>query len=459
LGEIETQLAKHPAVREAVVVAREDEPGEKRLVAYVTNAGQSAGAEELRAYLLARLPQYMVPAAFVELESLPLTPNKKVDRRALPKPEAEAFVRREFVPPQGETEGALAEIWQQLLHVERVGRNDDFFELGGHSLSAVQLMARINARFRQMLPLAVLFQAPTIASFARLLAGDQKASFDILVPIQPEGDALPVFAIPGVGGNVLSLRPLRHALGDEQPLYALQAAGLDGVTAPAGSVEEAARTNIAAMKSVQPAGPYSLIGHSYGGAVAYEMARILLEQGEPVSSLVLLDSVAPAIFQQNPAPDEITELMEAGQAVADVYGETLTIDRQQFGGLPPGERLESLTRLLRERGLEIDSRQFAAFFNVYRANHDCYRKYVPGTLPRAISVTLYRATLGREERRSLAPDYGWNALLPSPIRTVDVEADHFTILDKVPLRAGTGARTGGGALEPSADIPDVVPTT
>jgi hypothetical protein len=149
--------------------------------------------------------------------------------------------------------------------------------------------------------------------------------------------------------------------------------------------------------------------------------------------------------------------------VADVYGETLSVDRQQFGSLPPGERLEYLTALLRERGLEIDARQFAAFFNVYRANHECYRKYVPGPVRRAISVTLYRATLGREERRSLAPDYGWNALLPSPIRTVDVDADHFTILEKVPLRAGAGARADSGALEPSAgpaaDVPDVVPTT
>ncbi|MBM0108954.1 non-ribosomal peptide synthetase, partial [Steroidobacter sp. S1-65] len=135
LGEIEAQLANQASVKDAVVIAREDAPGEKRLVGYVTSRGaQPPSVEELRAHLKAVLPEYMVPSAFVVLSSLPLTPNGKLDRRALPAPELDAYVSREYEAPQGEVEEVLAGIWQELLHVERVGRQDNFFELGGHSL-------------------------------------------------------------------------------------------------------------------------------------------------------------------------------------------------------------------------------------------------------------------------------------------------------------------------------------
>src|SRR5205814_8762975 len=144
LGEIEATLASHAGVREAVVVAREDEPGEKRLVAYYTSSREQAtGAEELRSHLSSKLPEHMVPAAYVRLESLPLTANWKLDRKALPAPEGEAYAVREYEAPRGETEQKLAEIWAELLKVERVGRHDNFFELGGHSLLAVRMVSRL----------------------------------------------------------------------------------------------------------------------------------------------------------------------------------------------------------------------------------------------------------------------------------------------------------------------------
>src|SRR5262249_26497247 len=160
----------------------------------------------------------------------------------------------------GEIEESLALIWQQLLHVERVGRNDNFFELGGHSLFAVQLMAKINKQFQQLLPLAAMFKAPTIAGLAKLIDGNEAESFNILVPIQINGESAPIFGVPGVGGNVLSLQPLSKSLGLEQPFYGLQAVGLDGKTLPLKSVEETAKANIAALRQVQAVGPYALIG-------------------------------------------------------------------------------------------------------------------------------------------------------------------------------------------------------
>ncbi|HEX8697018.1 MAG TPA: amino acid adenylation domain-containing protein, partial [Longimicrobium sp.] len=162
-GEVEARLAEHPEVREAVVLAREDAPGEKRLVAYYV--GEAVGAEALRAHLAAKLPEHMVPAAYVRLEALPLTPNGKVDRKALPAPEGDAYVRRGWEAPASETEAALAELWTELLGVERVGRHDNFFELGGHSLLAVRLIQRMRRRGLHA-EVGALFTTPTLAELA-----------------------------------------------------------------------------------------------------------------------------------------------------------------------------------------------------------------------------------------------------------------------------------------------------
>jgi amino acid adenylation domain-containing protein len=168
LGEIEAQLARHAQVREAAVVVREEVPGEKRLVAYLTGRGdQELNVEELRAHLKAALPEYMIPSAFVRLAALPLTPSGKLDRRALPAPDPQAYVSRQYEAPQGEIETALAQIWQQLLHLERVGRHDNFFELGGHSLLSIKLMSAISARLAVNITSITVFQLPTVAQLAQ----------------------------------------------------------------------------------------------------------------------------------------------------------------------------------------------------------------------------------------------------------------------------------------------------
>jgi acyl-coenzyme A synthetase/AMP-(fatty) acid ligase/acyl carrier protein len=177
LGEIEARLAAHPAVRDAAVAARDDAPGGRRLVAYYAAAG-AVDAEALRAHLLAGLPEYMVPAAYVHLEALPLTPNGKVDRRALPAPEITALVARPYEEPEGDTEEALAEIWSELLGVERVGRNDHFFELGGHSLMATRLVARIKEVMDVDVALRTVFEMPVFSALADHLLDAQLAQFD-----------------------------------------------------------------------------------------------------------------------------------------------------------------------------------------------------------------------------------------------------------------------------------------
>ena len=170
-GEIEAALQSHPSVRAAVVLAREDARGDKRLAAYCTVRGDTLDVAALRSHLLERLPEYMVPAAFVELQTMPLTPNGKLDRRALPAPADDAFGSRSYEPPQGELETALAALWGELLGIERVGRHDDFFELGGHSLLAVQLISRMQDRWGVAVPIAQLFAQSTLAQLAGQVHG------------------------------------------------------------------------------------------------------------------------------------------------------------------------------------------------------------------------------------------------------------------------------------------------
>jgi hypothetical protein len=175
LGEIEARLAEHAEVREAVVLAREDVPGDQRLVAYVVG---DADPESLRAHLSTALPEYMVPAAYVRLDALPLTPNGKLDRKALPAPEGDAYASREYEAPVGKIEVALAEIWTELLRVERVGRNDHFFELGAHSLLALQVVSRVRQMMDIELALAAVFEKPVLSALAEWILELRLARFD-----------------------------------------------------------------------------------------------------------------------------------------------------------------------------------------------------------------------------------------------------------------------------------------
>jgi acyl carrier protein len=180
LGEIEARLAEHPAVREAVVIAREDTVGDKRLVAYYTSneEQQALDAEQLRSHLSALLPEYMVPAAYVHLESLPLTPNGKLDRKALPAPEADAYSTRGYEAPEGEIETKLAAVWAEVLKLDRIGRHDNFFALGGHSLLAVRVVTRLRQALSVEVAIRDLFAHPVLSSLADHILNMQLEQFN-----------------------------------------------------------------------------------------------------------------------------------------------------------------------------------------------------------------------------------------------------------------------------------------
>jgi aspartate racemase len=293
LEEIEAVLGSHSGVHEVVVAARENESGERTLVAYLVPSRDAVPtASELRTYLKQKLPHYMVPSAFVLLETMPKTPNGKTDKRALPSPKAADFAApQEYVPPTDELETQLTAIWETVLDKKPVGIRDNFFELGGHSLLAARLMHRIEQQLGQRLPLAALLQAPTVEQLAGLMRQQQySTSWSSLIAIQPEGTRAPFFCVHGVGGNVVGFRDLARHLGPDQPFYALQPEGLDGKRECLTSIPAMAERYIREIKRVQPEGPYRIGGYSFGGLVAYEMAQMLQSQGEEVALLGLFDT-------------------------------------------------------------------------------------------------------------------------------------------------------------------------
>ena len=291
LGEVEQALLRHPAVREAVAVAREGGPDGKQLVAYVTGSADSLSTAELRSFLREHLPEYMVPSAFVVLEALPLTANGKLDRQALPAPAPLAGPSHGFIPPRDRIELQLCGIWEEVLNVRPIGIRDDFFELGGTSLVAVRLMHRIRETFERSLPISALFSAKSVEELALLLREEQgPKAWTPLVPIQPGGKRRPFYCVHPLGGTVLGFGALARRLGPQQPFF-----GLEHVRPgkPTNRVEAMATEYLAAIRKHQPEGPYLLGGKSVGGLVAIEMARMLQAEGQRVELLALLGTAVP----------------------------------------------------------------------------------------------------------------------------------------------------------------------
>ncbi|WBU50059.1 amino acid adenylation domain-containing protein [Kosakonia pseudosacchari] len=300
-GEIEACLAECDGVRDAVVMVREDTPGDKRLVAYLlAQPGHTPEPAQLRQQLAQSLAEYMLPAAFVTLESFPLTPNGKLDRRALPVPDRTAVVTRGDDAPVGDVEETLAAIWCDLLGLSQVGRHDNFFELGGHSLLAVQLLNRM-AKTGLPISLATLFARPSLAQLACVIQNRETSLVspfaDNPIVLRDEGAQPPLFLLHEPSGDPLVYSPLATLLRIDRPVYALSALGLHTAENPPTSLEALAACHIEAIRRVQPHGPYHLAGWSLGGVISYEIAVQLQRSGEEIAFIGMIDSYHPAAHQ------------------------------------------------------------------------------------------------------------------------------------------------------------------
>ncbi|MEO6951677.1 MAG: amino acid adenylation domain-containing protein [Polyangia bacterium] len=298
LGEIDALIKQQPGVRDSLVVARTLRD-DLQIVGYYVS--QTLQPQELRRAIAAKLPEQMVPAHLVRLDALPLTKNGKVDRNALPEPQASAARREEdqpggiaSAPPTDELEAQLAGIWSEILHVKGIGSNDNFFEIGGHSLAAMHMLEGVRQQLGKAVPNHVLFHSPTVAAMAAYLRGshDDKA-LRSLVPVQPLGSRPALFLVHGGGGEVFFYRDLARRLGDDQPIYGLQARREDDGTVKTRTVEEMAKYYLAEIRVQQPEGPYFLGGMSFGGKVAFEMAQMLRAAGQEVALVMLFDTWGP----------------------------------------------------------------------------------------------------------------------------------------------------------------------
>jgi amino acid adenylation domain-containing protein len=432
-GEIEAVLAQHPAVGASAVIAREDLPGDRKLVAYVVRRdGSRDPISDLRPFLASRLPEYMLPSLYVILNSLPLISSGKVDWRALPRPGVERSDDPSDSLPQDTLELVLLRIWEDVLSVRPIGIRDNFFELGGHSLLAVRLFAEIERAFGRNLPLATLFQAPTVEGLAgKLREEGWVAPWSSLVVIQGGHGRPPFLCIPGVGGNVLGFYDLARQLGSDQPVYGLQARGLDGKSEPLTRIEDMAAHYIREVRAVLPTGPFLLGGASFGGSVAFEMARQLERDGQHVALVALFDTFAPG---RGGGPMTVQRLRRRAGKYADRIAYHA---KNLFFGSSRSNYIRSKSRTLRRR---IRSRIWQMVYSSYRgrskplppalqdvreAGYLANKEYVPQTYPGR--VTLFRAGI-RAVDDSDRPDMGWGRLALGGVEIREVPGDHVNML-------------------------------
>jgi thioesterase domain-containing protein len=433
LREIETVLQEHSLVRDVVVVAREG-----KLVAYVVASKESDRAKlwsELRSLIKSRLPEYMLPAIFVEIDALPLTSSGKVDRRNLPVPDqSRPDLQQAYVAPRDRVEEQLVTLWTRLLKLKTVGVHDNFFELGGHSLLAARLFAQIENRFGKHLPLATLFQSPTIEQLANLLRDSGTVgSWSSLVAIQPEGSKPPLFCIHAAGANVLIYRPLSRHLGNDQPVYALQAQGLDGQTPPLTTVEEIAARYIKEMRAFQPEGPYHLLGASFGGLVIYEMAYQLSRQDQKVGLVAMLNTNCPVYTLGKRIASHVVHLRERGPlfyGMAVINGVMRRVSRYlplgefAIGPRANGTARDQEIRQVLEADRDRDEALVRTVLAILRAEetYDPAGKLYPG------KVSLFRAMDARQDFHDNR--LGWGKLALGGLEVYDVPGTHASMREE-----------------------------
>ncbi|GGP09408.1 amino acid adenylation domain-containing protein [Nonomuraea glycinis] len=425
LGEIEALLAAHPAVRAAVVVLR----GE-RLVGYIVPEGKEhpdgeelPGGEELpdlAAVLRRQLPDSMVPATWVRLDALPVTANGKLDRAALPDPGDAG--RAPYLPPRDPFEAKLATLWEETLGVDAVSVHDDFFALGGHSLLALRLTMRLRKELGRDVPLSTVLTAPTVAQLAVELRRpqDNDGAPQRIVPLRPAGERDPLFLFHALGGQVFRYLPLTRHLGTDQPVYAVQAAGLAPGERPHATLAEMVDDYTAHLLQVRPHGPYVLGGYCIGGNIALETARRLRAMGEQVPLVVLFYSDAAEPVLRASLEDDAVLLMHA------LAGGPVQVNLDDLHQMDPDERLlaviDAAARADKLQPDTADLRQARRFVEVFRANAHAVGHYRHE--PYDGDVLLFSPTA-----EGVAPDdMGWGDVVTGRLRISPIHGERFTVM-------------------------------
>ncbi|MEU5599622.1 non-ribosomal peptide synthetase [Streptomyces sp. NPDC020298] len=433
-----------PCLRETAVVVRH-RGADAHLAAFLVGAGDGCArpdAREVRERLRLVLPEHLVPSHLTWLDALPRTPSGKRDDAALRRLPLDSSASASGTAPRDALERDLAGLAAELLGVPELGVHDSIFDAGGTSLTAMRLMVLIEQRHGVAVPLSDFVAAPTIAGLARRLrAADDEPGFDPLVLLRPGGARPPVYFVHPMGGNVLCYLPLARQLPEDQPFYALQAPGAALGTEPLASIPELARTYVEAVRRAQPHGPYTVGGWSFGGFVAFEMARQLRVAGEEIAHLVLLDTVA-----LNPdAPRDVND----GTLLTFFFWELLWLDG---GSDTPVEAVSREVRTEEQvfrRIAELATRNgvlpegsspdaVRRLYRVFQANYQALVDHRPEVLDQ--DLTLLHATGSLPEVLKPLhgavgsmyhdPTNGWGALTTGRIDIVDVPGDHLQVVEE-----------------------------
>ena len=389
-------------------------------------------APQLRDLLRGKLPSYMVPSAFVLLDALPLTPNGKLDRKALPIPDLTQPSQTDDAPTSpasDEIEARLVELWQESLGVQSIGIHDNFFDLGGHSLLAVRLWSQIEKSLETELPLATLFQAPTIAELANCLRRnelpDRSDSLIVIQPGTPDTQKLPLFCLHVLGEGCSYFRPLAARLNPDYPIYGLAAQMMDEDTAPVNRVEDLSAHYLQEIRSLQPEGPYYLLGVSFGGDVAFEVARQLAAQGQKTALVGMMDTYGPGEpggLNPSRISTHFAHLLKDGpKYFFRRVGSRLATQLSEMAHW----LLAGCNRLC--KWLHVPAPYLFRIADVRNANLMASQSYMPQ--PYWGRVTLFRAT----EDVFYSPVYlkaglGWKAFALGGLDIEDVPGDHLGML-------------------------------
>jgi len=442
-GEIEAMLARHPSVAQAAVIAREDPGVDKRLVGYVVaQSGQRADPALLRTHLNQSVPEYMVPGAIVVLDALPLTPNGKLDRKALPAPEF--LTRATYRAPSTAQEELLCGLFAQTLGVPQVGIEDNFFELGGHSLLATRLVSRIRAALGIELPIRSLFEAPTVTQLAeRLDLSTNQKSLDVVLPLRPSGSLPPLFCVHPAGGLSWCYSGLLQHIRTNYPIYGLQARSFNQPGILPQTLQEMVADYLDQIRAIQPAGPYHLLGWSFGGLVAYSLASHLQLQGEQVALVALLDTYPPD-------PDVPCDILGEKELIQEFLKELA------YGPATLGEgplQLSTLKEVLCRQGhipSNFEERHLSAIATTYNNNARLARSFIPETFDG--DLLLFVAV----EDKPLPPIDAWRPYVRGQIRVHQVASTHARMTEPGPL-AEIG-RVLAAELEKASKQPRINPT-
>ncbi len=436
LGEIEASIEQFDFVESCAVIVHKAESAKEMLVAYlVLKPGTDLFEQELKNNLRNIIPGYMIPSIFVKLSQMPLTNSLKIDRNALPIPNLNKLrSETKYSLPKTDTEYRLLEIWKKVLGLRKVSTADDFFDLGGHSLKAVELMSLINKEFGKKLPITTLFQNATIQELSLLFEGNQleiKSKWSSLVPVKSKGSKPPIYLVHGGGLHVLFYQTLVKYLDSDQPVYALQAKGLDGKSEPLGTIEEMAAHYISEILEENPIGPYSLAGYSLGGLIAFEMTKQLQAMGKEVKVLAMLDAVARYNWEGNGMSGKLKKkfkkagfnlnlLLKEPAKTAKYKAEVLKMQRLHLKGKvdnPYGDT--NLDPTQNEGNL--------AGKKVYEKSMAAFEKYV--LEPLDVKIDLFKA----KEQMFFLNDpayYGWSNFANKGVSVHEIDGNHMTLFEE-----------------------------